>query len=243
MSETQTALVTGASRGIGRAIAEKLASEGMRLYITCKNSDSELRSLAADLSARYAVPCTPLVFDVADPAGVRETVRHIPSLDIVINCAGVAHFSLLQETGDDDWDRVIGTDLSGAFQILKHTIPLLLQSSQARILNISSVWGSRGAAMESAYSAAKGGLDALTRSLARELAPNGIPVNAIACGVIDTAMNRSALSEEDLQALREEIPAGRFGTAEETADLALLILRAPVYLTGQIISLDGGWKI
>ena len=141
-----------------------------------------------------------------------------------------------------DWNRVLTTNLTGAFLILRRAIPLLLKSEAPRILNISSVWGSRGAALEAAYSASKGGLDALTRSLALELAPNHSPVNAIACGVIDTEMNRSCLSEEELQALMEEIPAGRFGTPGEVAALALSLINAPDYLTGQIIQFSGGWK-
>ncbi|MCR4764466.1 MAG: SDR family oxidoreductase [Lachnospiraceae bacterium] len=242
-TRSSAVLITGATGGIGRAVAQAFAARGCRLYVGCAHRESLLQQFAAELSERYEIPCTPLVFDVSDAAAVREAFRPIPSLDGVIHCAGIAHFSLLQDTNDADWERTIGTDLSGAFHILKNAVPLLLRSSNARILTISSVWGSHGAAMESAYSAAKGGLDALTKSLALELAPSGIPVNAIACGVIDTDMNRGHLTAEELEELQEEIPAGRFGTPGEVAAMSLLLFDAPRYLTGQIIGLNGGWKL
>ena len=238
-----SALVTGASRGIGRAVAEALASRGYKVYMAGNRHAEGLKSDAARFSDEYGAACIPLVFDVSDPGQVRSAFENIPSLDIVINCAGVAHFDLLQETEEEDWSRVIGTNLSGTFLIIKNAIPLLLRSENARVINISSVWGSRGAAMESAYSASKGGLDALTRSAALELAPAGIPVNAIACGVIDTEMNRAHLDEAELNALRDEIPAGRFGTVQEVARLVMLLIKAPSYLTGQVIAFSGGWQI
>ncbi len=236
-------LVTGASRGIGRAVAEAFASRGYRVYMAGNRHGDELKSDAMHFSDEYNAVCVPLVFDVSDPAQVKRAFEGIPSLDIVINCAGIAHFDLLQETDEEDWGRVIGTNLSGAFLIIKNAIPLLLKSENARVINISSVWGTRGAAMESAYSASKGGLDALTRSAALELAPAGIPVNAIACGVIDTEMNRAHLDEEELEALRNEIPAGRFGTVREVAKLVMLLIKAPSYLTGQVIAFSGGWQV
>ncbi len=235
-------LVTGASCGIGKAIAEAFAAEGYKVYMAGHLHGEDLKKEAVRLSGEYDTVCVPLVFDVSDPGQVRKAFEEIPSLDIVINCAGVAHFGLLQDTGDDDWRKVIDTDLSGAFYIIRNAVPLLLMSCNAHVINISSVWGSAGAAMESAYSAAKGGLDALTRSAALELAPSGIPVNAIACGVIDTQMNRAHLDEAELDALREEIPAGRFGTAKEVAELVMLLIKAPSYLTGQVIAFSGGWK-
>ena len=235
-------LVTGASGGIGKAIAGAFAAEGYKVYMAgCQHGD-DLEKEAVRLSSEYGTVCVPLVFDVSDPEQVKRAFDGIPSLDIVVNCAGVAHFSLLQDTGDDDWKKVIDTDLSGAFYVIRSAVPLLLKSSNAHVINISSVWGARGAAMESAYSASKGGLDALTRSAALELAPSGIPVNAVACGVIDTQMNRAHLDEDELDALREEIPAGRFGTAREVAELVMLLIKAPSYLTGQVIAFSGGWK-
>ena len=118
----------------------------------------------------------------------------------------------------------------------------MVQQHSGRIINISSVWGNVGASCEVAYSASNGGVNAFTKALAKELAPSGISVNAVACGVIDTEMNRSHLSAEDMEVLKNEIPADRIGTPQEVAQLILLLAKAPVYMTGQIITIDGGWQ-
>ena len=140
----------------------------------------------------------------------------------------------------EDWHRVIDTNLNACFYTCRLAIPSMVHKKEGRILNISSVWGSAGSSMETAYSASKGGVNALTKALAKELAPSNIQVNAIAPGVIDTAMNH-CLSTEDLDTLKNEIPADRLGTPEEVADLAWQLVNAPAYLTGQIITIDGGW--
>ena len=140
----------------------------------------------------------------------------------------------------EEWDEVVGTNLSSAFYTSKYAIPLMLQNHTGHIINISSVWGNVGAATEVAYSASKGGLNSFTKALAKELTPSGIQVNAIACGLIDTQMN-AHLSGEDLISLKEEIPAGRAGSTDEVAETLLSILKMPPYFTGQIVTLDGGW--
>ena len=173
-------------------------------------------------------------------ADVRELFEGISDLDVLVNNAGISHIGLLQDMTDDEWDEVIGTNLSSAFYTCRCAIPLMLRKHTGRILNISSVWGNVGASLETAYSASKGGLNAFTRALSKELAPSGICVNAIACGVIDTDMN-ACFSEEDMDALKKEIPADRIGSPEEVAALAVQLLRTPSYMTGQIITLDGGW--
>ena len=132
-------------------------------------------------------------------------------------------------------------NLNAAFYTSRLAIPMMLHRHSGRIINISSVWGNVGASMEVAYSASKGGLNAFTRALAKELAPSGIQVNAVACGVIDTDMNREHLSKEDLDELCDEIPAGRMGDTAEVASLAVMLANAPTYMTGQIIRIDGGW--
>ena len=147
---------------------------------------------------------------------------------------------LLQDMTPQQWHRIIATHLDGCFYTCRNAIPLMLAQSSGHILNISSIWGNVGASMEVAYSAAKGGVNSFTRALAKELAPSHIQVNAIACGVIDTDMNR-CLSEEELEILRQEIPADRLGTPQEVAALALGLVQAPGYLTGQVITLDGGF--
>ena len=164
----------------------------------------------------------------------------IRSLDVLVNNAGISHIGLLQDMTDEEWHRVISVNLDSCFYTCRRAIPLMLGAGGGRILNISSVWGNVGASMEVAYSASKGGVNSFTRALAKELAPSNIQVNALACGVIDTDMN-SCFSEEERAALQDEIPAGRFGSPKEAAQMAVQLICAPGYLTGQILTLDGGW--
>lgn len=235
------ALVTGASRGIGRAIAEMLAKEGYHLYMTCLNSGEALSAYGQELSEKYNITCRTFLADMGKEKDVNRLFSEIPSLTILVNNAGIAYFGLLSEMSAADWHRIIGTNLDSVFYTCRLAIPLMLQRKRGKIINISSVWGNVGASMETAYSASKGGVNALTRALAKELAPSNIQVNAIACGVIDTDMNR-CLSKEEMDILREEIPADRIGQPSEAAQLVKSLLYAPDYLTGQVIALDGGWQ-
>ncbi len=234
------ALVTGASRGIGAAVAESLAAEHYHLYLTCLRSADKLSALADRLSLQYGVRCTPVTADMGSPDDVARLFRQIASLDVLVNNAGISYVGLLHEMSDADWQRVMRTNLDSVFYTCKYAVPLMLQKHSGRIINISSVWGNIGASTEVAYSASKGGVNGFTRALARELAPSGIAVNAIACGVIDTDMNR-CFSAGEMEALRAEIPADRIGQPGEVADTVLSLLHAPDYLTGQIVALDGGW--
>lgn len=236
----KTALVTGASRGIGRAIAEALAGEGYRLYLTCKHSETDLTYLSHYLSETFSVSCTPILADIGNPRDVERVFSEINELTVLVNNAGVSHVGLLHEMTPEQWQSLMDVNLNALFYTCRLAIPLMLRHHTGKILNISSVWGNVGASMEVAYSASKGGVNAFTRALAKELAPSGIQVNAIACGLIDTDMNRG-FSQEDLAQLRAEIPADRIGHPEEVANLALSLLNAPDYLTGQIVTLDGGW--
>ena len=161
-------------------------------------------------------------------------------VDILINNAGVSYVGLLTEMTPEAWDDLIRTNLTAVFLFSRLAAAEMVKRKQGRILNVSSVWGSQGASCEAAYSASKGGVDALTKALAKELAPSNIQVNAIAPGCIDTDMNAD-LSTEEKEALCEEIPAGRFGSPQEVADLLFSVAHAPAYLTGQIIGLTGGW--
>lgn len=239
-SERPNALITGASRGIGRAIAEALAADGYDLILTCRNSIGELESYASSLEEKYGISVCAERVDMSSPSDVRELFEGITDLDVLVNNAGISYIGLLQDMTDEEWNDVIGTNLSSAFYTCRQAIPLMLKKHSGRILNISSVWGNVGASLETAYSASKGGMNAFTRALSKELAPSSIAVNAIACGVIDTDMN-SAFSQEDMEALRKEIPADRIGKPEEVAGLASLLLKTPLYMTGQVITLDGGW--
>lgn len=235
-----TALVTGASRGIGLAIAEELAKAGYGLYLTCRHSGDVLTDVSDRLSAAYHVPCRAIVADMGDPEDVTRVFSQIDNLTLLVNNAGISYVGLLHEMSVDAWREVMRVNLDSMFYCCRLAIPLMLRRHAGKIVNISSVWGRVGASMEAAYSASKGGVDAFTKALAKELAPSNIQVNAIACGVIDTDMNR-CFAPEDMDALQEEIPADRFGQPREVAQLLLSIVNGPSYLTGQVITMDGGW--
>lgn len=236
----KTALVTGASRGIGLAIATILAQNGYHLHLTCKNSYDKLQEIAKTLSETYNVSCKAYKTDMGNFAEVWTLFSDIDSLDVLINNAGVSHIGLLQDTSVDEWQKVIDTNLNSVFYTSKLTIPKMLANEGGIIINISSIWGNAGASMEVAYSASKGGVNAFTKALAKELAPSNITVNAISCGVIDTDMNK-CFSQTEINALIDEIPANRLGTTEEVAKLVLQLINSPKYLTGQIITMDGGF--
>lgn len=237
----RTAFVTGASRGIGRAIATELAAHDYDLYIVCKNSGEQLYRLKNELEEKFLVNVTCFVGDVGSYNFIKECFREIDRLDVLINNAGISYIGLVSEMTEKDWDYIINTNLSSAFYTSKCAVPGMVREKSGKIINISSVWGNVGASMEVAYSASKGGLNAFTRALAKELAPSNIQVNAIACGVIDTDMNK-CFSMEDIELLKGEIPADRMGTIDEVARLVMQIINSPSYLTGQIITLDGGWQ-
>lgn len=235
------ALITGASRGIGEAIARKLAKEHFDLYLTCLHSEEKLHSLATYLEEEYNVSVGAFLCDMSSYKEVERLFRHISSLDVLINNAGISYIGLLSEMSLGSWNRVLGTNLNSLFYTSRKAIPLMLQKHRGRIINISSVWGECGASMEVAYSASKGGVNSFTKALAKELAPSGIQVNAVSCGLINTEMNLS-LSDEERAALIEEIPADRMGNAAEVAEMVYSVLSMPSYTTGQIFTIDGGWR-
>ena len=227
----KTVLITGASRGIGRAAAQKFQKEGYELYLICHRDVKELQDLRGH---HYAG-------DVGDPAFIKGVMDVIESLDVLVNNAGIAYYGLLQDMSLNDWDSVIRTNLTSMFLTCKEAIPKMLRKGSGKIINLSSIWGGEGAALESAYSASKGGVDAFTKALAKELAPSNIQVNALAPGVIDTDMN-SNLTQKEKEKLISEIPADRLGTVEEAAELIFFLAEGNEYLTGQIIGLNGGWS-
>lgn len=238
--ERKKALVTGASRGIGAACAQKLAQAGYDLYLTCNHNLDLLEKLAHNLEENCHVSCKCYAFPISDEKSVQEMFDGIPTLDVLVNNAGVSYIGLLTDMSYSQWQEVIATNLNGCFLTCRQAVPGMVRRKMGKIVNISSVWGNVGASMEVAYSASKGGVNAFTKALAKELGPSNIQVNAIACGVIDTDMNR-CFSEEDMEALIQEIPADRIGRPEEVAELVLQLCTDNTYLTGQIITLDGGW--
>ena len=235
-------LITGSSRGIGRACALAFAGSGYHVFINCRKSLCQLHETES-LILSAGGTCTLLPGDVSDPEAVRSMFAEISTrcggLDVLVNNAGRAWFGLLSDMSDEDWRAVLDTNLSSAFYCCRAAIPYMVSRKSGRIINISSMWGTSGASCEAAYSAAKAGLHGLTKALAKELAPSNIQVNAISCGAIDTEMN-ARLDALERDALEEEIPAGRYGTPEEVADMVLRIAEGPSYLTGQVIGLDGG---
>lgn len=234
------AIITGASRGIGKAIATELASKGYDLILVCQNNIEKMNSLSAELEKNYGITCTKFSGNIGDSTFVTGIFEKLDSLDILINNAGISHVGLLQDMTDEEWHRVMNVNLDSVFFTSREAIKLMMSSHNGIIINISSMWGTVGASTEVAYSASKGAINSFTKALAKELAPSNIRVNAIACGMIDTDMNKCFAADE-LAAFVDEIPSGRMGRPEEVAKLVSSICDAPDYMTGQIIGLDGGY--
>lgn len=232
--------ITGASRGIGKAIALAFAIEGYNLYLVCKNNLASMQEYADTLCTAYGIRAHCYAVDLADSAALASFLDTLPEMDVIINNAGISHVGLVTDMSLSDWNHIVNTNLTSAFLVCNKLLPGMIRRRSGKIINISSVWGNVGASMEVAYSTTKGGMNSFTKALAKEVAPSGVQVNAIACGLIDTDMN-ACFSKEDLDAVIAEIPADRIGQPEEVAALCLQLVQAPEYLTGQIIALDGGW--
>lgn len=240
----KTAVITGASRGIGKAIACQLAKDGYNLILNCRKNIDMLKKLTKELATNYGTYSKIVCGDISsyDTAlQIKNAVIEFGSVDILVHNAAVSKVGLITDLSCEQWHNLIDTNLSSCFYLTKEIAPIMISQKEGKILFISSVWGEHGASCEVAYSASKGGVNSFTKALAKELAPSGIAVNTLACGMIDTDMNKE-FSEEERQAIAEEIPAGRIGTPDEVGQMASLILKAPHYLTGQIITLDGGWQ-
>jgi 3-oxoacyl-[acyl-carrier protein] reductase len=241
---TKTALVTGASRGIGRAVARELAREGYCLCVNYLTHRQEAESLADELR-REGCRCLTVQADVADMAACRAMVQQAEAalgpVDLLVNNAGVSYAGLFQDLGDADWDRCLAVNLTGARNMVQAVLPYMLSEKAGAIVNISSIWGLRGASCEVAYACAKAGVVGLTRSLALELAPSHIRVNAVAPGCIETDMVR-ALDAETVRQLIDETPLGRLGQPEDVAHaVAFLASEKAGFITGQILTVDGGF--
>ena len=244
MIERKTVLVTGASRGIGKSIAVAFAKEGYHVFLNCNKSLDDLQKLANLINVLTPGCATMVPGNVGNSQRVKEMFSviysHCDGLDVLVNNAGSAYFGLLSDMSDENWEDTISVNLSSVFYCCRQAIPAMVSRKAGKIINISSMWGTTGASCESAYSAAKSGVNGLTKALAKELAPSNISVNAIACGVVDTVMNQH-LNEDEREALENDIPMGRFATSDEIAQLVMGIVKAPNYMTGQIIGIDGGF--
>ncbi len=237
-------IITGASSGIGKAIALELAAHHASLVINSRSNQTALEETAS-LICSLGSDCISMPGDVSDNIFCRtlcrEALRRFGRIDCIINNAGISHVGLFQDMTPDQWDRIMKVNFYSVLQMSHAAVPAMLHAHSGHIINISSVWGNVGASCEVVYSASKGAVNSFTKALARELAPSGIRVNAIACGAIDTPMN-AWMEPEEYEALLNEIPAGRMGKADEVARLVWGLINSPEYLTGQIITLDGGWQ-
>ncbi len=240
----KTALVTGSSRGIGRAVAAKLAREGYAVGINYYERRDKAEELAALLTAEG---CRALAVqaDVSKRAEVDAMVKAVTeafgSISVLVNNAGVAGQSLFQNVTDELWERYFAVNLNGARNTIQAVLPSMLHEKRGAIVNISSIWGQHGASCEVTYSCTKHAIIGLTRSLAMELAPSGIRVNCVAPGVIDTDMVQ-VLGEDTLRDLAEQTPLGRLGTPEDIAEaVAFLASDKASFITGQILTVDGAF--
>lgn len=238
----RTILITGASSGVGQAIALACAGSGKynKIILNGGHDAAALEETSRRVSAAGDLLCFSSLGDVGDLSYVRALRATFGPVDVLVNNAAVSRIGLLTDMPPEEWDLVIRTNLTSLYNTCHTFVPDMVSRGGGTILNISSVWGLKGASCEVAYSAAKGGVNAFTQALARELAPSHIRVNALALGIVSTRMN-SHLSEKETAEIISEIPAGYIVSPEEAADAALRILEMPEYLNGEIIRFDGCW--
>ena len=238
------AIVTGASRGIGRAIAKILAendyivianynkseAEAVQLKEELENQNKQIDIFKADVSMRDEVKKL-----------VDYTLNKYHKIDVLINNAGISKSKLFTDVTDSDWNKIIQNNLYSAFCVTQEVLPNMIHNKNGCIINISSIWGLVGASCESIYSISKAGIDAMTKSLAKELGPSNIRVNSIAPGFIDTDMNKE-YSIEDINNIKQDIPLQKIGQPEDIAKCVKWLVEDE-FTTGQVIAIDGGWQI
>lgn len=238
------AIITGASRGIGREIARQLAKSQIQVIANYNHSEKEAIELKKELEKEN------IIIDIvkADVSKREEAQKLVQfaldkyhKIDILINNAGISEYKIFTDETDEDWNNVINTNLYSAFVMSQEVIPNMIHYKNGCIINISSIWGMVGASLEVLYSISKAGMNGMTKALAKELGPSNIRVNAIAPGSIDTDMNAN-LSEEELKQLEEDTPLGKIGTPEDIAKCVKWLVE-DTFTTGQIISINGGWVI
>lgn len=236
----KVAIVSGGSRGIGASIVETLASSGFDVVLNYRFSADKANNIASKFSNVVTFQA-----DVSDHAQVKSlvdfTISKFGHIDLLVNNAGIDFINTLSDTSDSDFDKVLKNNLYSAFYLSKEVSPYMINAKSGLIINISSIWGIVGASCEMAYSVSKAGLDAMTKSLAKELGPSNIRVNSIAPGIIDTDMN-SFLSKEELSEIVNDIPLERIGLPSDVAD-TVLFLEKNSYITGQVIQVTGGWNL
>ena len=241
----ETVLITGASRGIGAETARLFGEKGYNLILNCSKTYDELTTLQKEIEeANEGISCLTIQADVSVASEVNymfeAAAKRFGGVDILVNNAGISHSGLMSDLTDTEWDRIIGTNLNSVFYCSRKAVPYMVSQKRGCIINVSSVWGLYGASCEVAYSTSKGGVNAFSKALAKELGPSGIRVNAIAFGLIDTDMNK-CYTDEERAALADETAVGRFASAKEAAEMIVYIATGHPYLTGQVIQFDGGW--
>lgn len=240
----KVAIITGASRGIGREIAKYLAQEGIKVIANYNNSEKEAKELKKELENKK-ISIDIVKADISKREEARKLVQFALEkynrIDILINNAGISEYKMFIDETDEDWNRIINTNLYSAFIMSQEVIPTMVHYKNGCIINISSIWGIVGASLEVLYSISKAGMNGMTKALAKELGPSNIRVNAIAPGIIDTKMN-DKFSKEDMDTIKEGIPLERIGNTKDIAKCIKWLIE-DTYTTGQVISINGGWSI
>lgn len=240
----KTAIITGGARGIGKAIVEKLASDGYNIILNYLHSQEQAKEIKKQLGSRG---CNIEIYgaDVSRREEAKKLVKFAKdtygTVDILINNAGIDQWKLFCDITDEDWNYVISNNLTSVFYMIQEALKYMIPNKSGCIINISSIWGMTGASCEVAYSVSKAGMDGLTKSLAKELAPSNIRVNSVAPGIINTEMNKG-LSKEEIEEIKSQIPLGKIGKPEDIAKCVSWLIEDE-YTTGQIISPNGGWVI
>lgn len=238
------AIVTGASKGIGREVAKELAESGITVIANYNKSEEEAKKLQQELEEQN-FKLEIFKADVSKREDVKKlveyTIKKYGKIDILINNAGISEYKLFTDETDEDWDKLINTNLYSAFAMSQEVIPNMVHNKKGCIINISSIWGIVGGSLEVLYSISKAGLDGMTKALAKELGPSNIRVNSIAPGMINTKMN-SKFTEKEIEEIKEEIPLERLGDPQDIAKCIKWLIDDN-YTTGQVISINGGWVI
>lgn len=242
----KTAVITGAAKGIGAAIAVSFAKAGYRVVINYNKSEERARALCQILNDTYPTEAVCIKADVSTPEGaaklITESVTAFCDIDVLVNNAGIAQQKLFTDITDADWQNIINTNLGSVFYTSRAATPFMVSKKSGSIVNISSIWGETGGSCEVHYSAAKAGVIGLTKALSKELAPSGITVNCVCPGVIRTDM-LSSFSEEDLKALTEETPVMRLGSPKDVADAVFYLATNSGFVTGQVLGVNGGMYV
>jgi len=234
------ALITGASGGIGRAIALQLAQEGYSLYLHYHQNDSSIRDLLNTLSS-YQGEFIPIQADLSAMDGYKKIAENIFSIDAIVHNSGISHYGLFIDTDPEILEKMTRIHVTSPLLLTKELLPKMIRQQHGNILLITSIWGETGAACEVVYSTVKGAQIAFVKSLSKEMALNGIRINGIAPGAVETAM-LSQFSEEELEIVKGEIPMGRLAQTKDIAEsVSFLLSEKSSYITGQILGVNGGW--